>query len=56
MTKDKFAGRQELENGLGAPPAANSTDARATDVYAACMSVYRWMSRRYRKTLDALAK
>ena len=27
-----------------------------SEVYEACMKAYRWMSRRYRKTLDALAK
>ena len=27
-----------------------------SETYAACMQAYRWLSRRYRKTLDALAK
>jgi hypothetical protein len=27
-----------------------------SEVYEACMRAYRWMSQRYRKTLDALAK
>ena len=27
-----------------------------SEVYDACMKAYRWISRRYRKTLDALAK
>jgi len=31
-------------------------DTGAANTYEACMKVYRWMSERYRKTLDALAK
>jgi hypothetical protein len=27
-----------------------------SEAYAACMQAYRWLSQRYRKTLDALAK
>lgn len=56
MSKDKLADRPEAESGVGAPSEPGSTDARTTDAYAACMRVYRWMSQRYRKTLDALAK
>jgi hypothetical protein len=31
-------------------------DRERSKVYEACMQAYRWMSQRYRKTLDALAK
>lgn len=31
-------------------------DHARSEAYEACMQAYRWLSRRYRKTLDALAK
>jgi hypothetical protein len=52
MTKDKLVDRpvgEEDQNAL------QKIDTPAS-AYEASMRVYRWMSKRYRKTLDALAK
>ena len=36
--------------------AAAAANREPSEVYEACMKAYRWIGRRYRKTLDALAK
>jgi hypothetical protein len=40
------------DNAIGVP----KPDYDRSEAYEACMQAYRWLSRRYRKTLDALAK
>ena len=35
---------------------AAAANREPSELYEACMKAYRWISRRYRKTLDTLAK
>jgi hypothetical protein len=61
MTGDVKSKGEDAEPTGSAPIDDKGADAAAanhetSEVYEACMRAYRWMSRRYRKTLDALAK
>ena len=53
MVKEKLVDPSVGEENRNAPQNADTSPASA---YEASMRVYRWMSKRYRKTLDALAK
>lgn len=57
MAKDKLAVSPPGSAESAPPPQeAHAPDTAPASTYEACMRVYRWASRRYRKTLDALAK
>lgn len=56
MPQEKLANHSEAGPNSGPTQEPHEPSATPSSTYEACMQVYRWMSRRYRKTLDALAK
>lgn len=56
MAQDKLPERAQSGAGPNASSGVHESEASSASTYEACMRVYRWMSKRYRKTLDALAK
>ena len=68
MAKSKELEKTDRERAEGSHSQSNAVEASGnaisapqpdherSEAYEACMQAYRWLSRRYRKTLDALAK
>jgi len=50
-------GETQKRSGIAGPKsAARASATGSSDTYELCMKAYRWTSKRYRKTLDKLAK